>query len=92
MFRTQVDVVQMQCEATENQKMSLGHSAQDSCRTGCSTGSTGSGFGSTAATAEHTGEKKQKERQHSSESMFTCYAAFFPLTASLFLFVVDCSD
>lgn len=61
MFRTQVDVVQTQCEATENQKMSLGHSAPDSCHTGCSTGSTGSGSGSTAATAEHTGGKREKE-------------------------------
>lgn len=55
--------VQMQGEATGNQKMNLGCPVQGSCRTGCNTGSTGSGSGSTAATAEHTGGRNRKKAQ-----------------------------
>lgn len=53
--------VQMQGEATGNQKMNLGCPVQGSCRTGCNTGSTGSGSGSIAATAEHTGGRNRKK-------------------------------
>lgn len=63
--------VQMQSEATGNQKMSLGCPVQGSRRTGCNTGSTGSGSGSTAATAERTGG--ETERKNSSENKFTFF-------------------